>query len=90
MLLLEVREQAGNRLGQSGQLPQQAHRDTRPRGHRNPPPFPAEPARIRNGVPAAAEPDHSHEHEAGEGAEDPEHERVRDKDPEFARLGERR
>ena len=48
------------------------HDDTGPRGDRHPPPLPAEPARIGIDIPAAPEPDHSHEHQTGERAEHPE------------------
>ena len=88
--LLQIGDQAGDLLGQARQAAQQPHDDTGPRGDRHPPPLPAEPARIGIDIPAAPEPDHSHEHQTGERAEHPQGHRVPHEHPELPILGERR
>jgi hypothetical protein len=90
VLGFQVLEQAGNLLGQAGQAAQPADHDTGRRGDRDPPPVPAEPARMRIAVPLAPELDHSDEDQAGERAEHPEHDRPAHQDPELPLLGNRR
>ena len=90
VLGLQVGEQARKLLGQAGQAAQQPHHDAGRRGDRDPPPVPAEPARIRIGVPLTPELDHPDEHQAGERAEHPQGHRVPHQHPELPLLGDRR
>jgi hypothetical protein len=89
MLLFQVGDQARNLVRQPGQPPQQADHDTGRCGDRDPPPVPAEPARIESvyHLPPTLT---SQEHQAGDRADNPQGDRVGDEDPEFPRLGERR
>ena len=87
---LQVFEQAGNRLGQLGQLPQHADHEPRRRGDGYPPPVSAEPAWIGSRVPPGPQLDHSQDNQAGEPAEHSEGDRVRRKRPELSLLGNRR
>ena len=80
--VLQVLEQAGYVLGQVRQAAQQPDGDTGRCGDRHPPPLAPEPARIRIGVPLASVGNHAHEDQAGEGAEDPENDRVSHQRPE--------
>ena len=87
--ILQIVDQTGDLLGKTRQAPQEAHDDTSPRRNRNPPPLAAEPARTGIDIPAAPEPDHSHEYQSGEGAEHPEGHCEPDEHPELPILGER-